>query len=487
MHAQCIVFILAVMVAAAPVAARPVLQDAIVKIYTSSAVPDYYNPWTMMSSVQGTGSGCVIAGRKILSNAHVVSYQTFVQVRKHGDPRRYTARVLSVSHAADLAILTVEDPGFFDGIEPLELGDLPDPQDEVVVYGFPLGGDTLSITKGVLSRMEHQIYSHSSANLLAGQIDAAINPGNSGGPVLKDGRIVGVVMQGMTQAENIGYMVPVNIIRHFFRDLEDGTLHGIPGLGVHMQGLENPAMKKRFGLDHDVSGLLVTKVVPGSASDGILKPDDILLSVDGHAVADDGTVEYRSHQRTSMGYFIQEKQIADQVLLEVWREGTTVQVPLTLTRAQEKDLLIPDDEYDVMPSYYIYGGAVFCPLTRNLLKRWGGNWVRSAPPELVALLSDNIPEREDQQIVMLLKFMPADVNEGYHNVAYWIVDAVNDQPINNMRELIHAIEAGPENEFVEIESPTGGKIVFDRRAAAESHRKILSIYKIAEDRSGDLR
>jgi S1-C subfamily serine protease len=435
--------------------ARADISDSIVKIYTSSSVPDYYNPWTMMSAMQGTGSGSVIAGNKILSNAHVIGYETFVQVRKHGDARRYQARVVSVSHEADLAILTVDDPDFFTGIKPLELGELPESQDEVLVYGFPLGGDTLSITKGVMSRIEHQTYSHSSVGLLAGQIDAAINPGNSGGPVMKDGKLVGVVMQGFTQAENIGYMVPVNVIEHFFNDIKDGTYHGIPSLGVVMQNLENPALKRRCGMDEDRTGMLINQVLVGSPSEGVLKPGDVVLSIDGHAVADDGTIEFRPRQRTSASYYVQQKQIGESLPLEVWRDAEVVPVTVALNRPLWEDWLIPLDQYDVLPSYYIYGGAVFSPLTKNLLKRWGGNWYRSAPLDLVALLSENLPERLDQEVVMVLKFLPADVNQGYHQVAYWIIEKVNGEPIYNMKDLIQRIESDDGSGFVELTSSSG--------------------------------
>ncbi len=469
-------------------AAREMLQDAIVKIYTSSSVPDYYNPWSMLSSTQGTGSGCIIAGRKILSNAHVVSYQTFVQVRRHGDARRYTARVVHVSHTADLAILTVDDPDFFEGIEPLVLGELPETQDEVFVHGFPMGGDTLSITKGVISRIEHQTYAHSGIALLAGQIDAAINPGNSGGPVLSaDGKIVGVVMQGMTQADNIGYMVPVNVIRHFFNDLEDGTYDGIPSLGISMQNLENPALKRQCGMDEDRTGLLINHILPGSPATGLLQPDDILLSVEGRIIADDGTIEFRPRQRTSASFFLQEKQVGETIHLEVWRDGAVVPVTVTLTRPLWLDWLIPLDEYDVLPTYYIYGGAVFCPLTKNLLKRWGANWFRNAPPDLVARFMRNLPEREDQQVVMILKFLPSDVNQGYHQIANWVVEEVDGKPVFNMHELIQQIEADSrEDGFVELRSAGGGRIVFDRALAEASHATIMRIYRIPQDRSADL-
>ena len=213
------------------------VKAAIVKIYTIHDVPDYYNPWSMKGPFGSTGSGCVIKGRKILTNAHVVSDKTFIQVRRYGDAKKYEARVLSVSHAADLALLTVNDPAFFEGVTPLDFGDLPRTREEILVYGFPLGGDTLSTTKGVVSRIEHQTYTHSSDSFLAVQIDAALNPGNSGGPAINDGKIVGVAMQVISQASNIGYIVPVPIINHFLRDLEDGRYNGFPSIGVVMQGM----------------------------------------------------------------------------------------------------------------------------------------------------------------------------------------------------------------------------------------------------------
>lgn len=476
----------AIVLLATVLSVRADISDAIVKIYTSSSVPDYYNPWTMLGAMQGTGSGCIIEGNKILSNAHVVGYQTFVQVRRHGDARRYQARVVSVSHEADLAILTVDDPDFFAGVTPIALGELPETQDEVLVYGFPLGGDTLSITKGVISRIEHQTYSHSSIPLLAGQIDAAINPGNSGGPVIRDGKLVGVVMQGFTQAENIGYMVPVTVVRHFFADIDDGTYHGIPSLGVALQNLENPALKKRCGMDEDQTGVLVTHVLAGSPSEGVLRRGDVILSAGGRAIADDGTIEFRPRQRTSAGLVVQERQIGDALELEVWRDGRIQPVSVTLSRPLWEDWLIPLDQYDVLPSYYIYGGAVFVPLTKNLLKRWGGNWYRSAPLDLVALLSDNLPEKPGDQVLMILKFLPADVNQGYHEIANWRVDQVNGERVTTMRELIDRIERDDGNAFVELESPTGSIVVLDKAKAAASHDAILGIYRIAADRSPDL-
>ncbi len=186
-----------------------------VKVYTIYSEYDYDMPWQISRQGEKSGSGCIISGKRILTNAHVVADQTFVQVKRAGEAKKYMAEVEFVAHDCDLAVLKVSDDSFFTGVEPIEIGNLPKMGDKVAVYGFPEGGDELCITEGVVSRVEYQNYAHSGAYLLACQIDAAINPGNSGGPVIKNGEIVGIAFQRRTSGENIGYMIPAPVINHF--------------------------------------------------------------------------------------------------------------------------------------------------------------------------------------------------------------------------------------------------------------------------------
>ena len=127
-------------------------KQAIVKIYVVAKIPNYPEPWA--SSIRRTsGSGAIISGNRILTNAHVVANQTFLEVQRYGERKRYIAKVLSVSHQADMALLEVDDKEFFKDVKPLELGELPYIEQKVVVYGFPMGGSTLSATTGVVSRI----------------------------------------------------------------------------------------------------------------------------------------------------------------------------------------------------------------------------------------------------------------------------------------------------------------------------------------------
>jgi len=461
------------------------VREAIVKVYTVSNSPDYYNPWSMQGPRSSSGSGCIIEGSLILTNAHVVSNQTFLQVRKYGDTQRYSAQVVAVSHLTDLALLTVEDLNFFEGEPALSLGELPETQQEVLVYGFPMGGDMLSITKGVISRIEHQPYVHSSNVFLAGQIDAAINPGNSGGPVLVDDKIVGVVMAGIPSAQNIGYMVPVPIIRHFFQDLEDGIYDGYPSLGISIQDMENEGLREYYQMETEMSGVLINQIVPGSPADGKLKIGDVLLAIEDYTIGNDGTIEFRTNERTHLNYVIQQKQISEDIKLTFLREGEREEVKVNLSRSLKKDRLVPMEQYETLPSYYIYGGLVFCPLTKDLLNIWGSQWAQSAPRELVCQLLNNIPEKEDQQIVILLKALAAEVNQGYQNVNTWVVDRVNGEKIWNMHDLVEKIENSQEP-YIIFEDQWNKKVILDKEKVTESSQEILETYRIPLDRSEDL-
>ncbi len=462
------------------------IRQAVVKVYAAYNEPDYYNPWSMKGPRTRSGSGAVIDGGLIITNAHIVSDVTFLQVRRYGDNKRYEAYVHAVQHQSDLAIVKVVDASFFDGIEPLKFGALPDAHQEVSVYGYPLGGDALSITKGVVSRIEHRPYVHSSSYLLAGQIDAAINPGSSGGPVIADGRIVGITMQSIPQAQNIGYMVPVPIVERFLEHAAAGDLQGFPGLGLVKQGMENADLRRYYLMEPDQTGMLITDVVPGSPSDGNIFPGDVLLTIGSYQVFNDGTVEFRPRERTSLSYVVQKRRIGETVTVSILREGEILSLDILLASPADDHLLVPLEQYDVLPTYYIYGGFVFSPLSKNLLRIWGDNWFNIAPVDVVSLYLNGIPQFPGEQVIVISRVLSADINDGYQDVFFWIVDQVNGIPVRSMEQLIELIEENTGSHTI-LENTRGRKIILDHGKAASAHQRILSLYRISHDRSADLR
>ena len=177
------------------------MSESVVKIFCIHSEPAFNQPWTKRRQTSSTSSGFAIPGRRILTNAHSVDHHVSVKCRRRGSDAKVVARVLAVGVECDLALIAVDDDEFWRGLEGVKMcRSLPRLQESVSVCGFPLGGDTLSVTSGVVSRCETTSYVHSGtgSELCAIQIDASINSGNSGGPVFNGrGECVGVAFQSM--------------------------------------------------------------------------------------------------------------------------------------------------------------------------------------------------------------------------------------------------------------------------------------------------
>lgn len=484
-QALCVIIAFSIGALSPPFAASDVRQ-ALVKIYAVENRPDYDNPWNRKGPKSYTGSGAILPGNRILTNAHVIRDQTFLQVRRHGQAHQTTATVLAVAHDADLALLSVADAAFFEGVTPLRLGSLPHIQDPVTVYGFPIGGDTLSTTSGVVSRIEHRFYAHSALRLLAVQLDAAINNGNSGGPVLVDQNLVGVVMQAMDAADNIGYMVPAPVIQHVLSDIEDGRYDGFPELGIHAQSLDNTSVKRLMRMPLEQSGVLITQVIPGASAHGHLLAGDILIGLGGQAIGDNGTVAFRPGERTHLADLIQRHQVGDTVSAEVIRAGVRHTVRIPLVSALGTTDLVSGWRYDQQPSYYIYGGLVFCPLTQDYLRTWGKRWADRAPAELLSLYQQGVRTAPDEEVVIVMKVLSSELNTGYDSWVNQRITAVNHHPIRNLRDLVTQVEQS-QAPFITFETSRRYQLVIDRERAAATHQSLLQTYAIPKDRSPDVR
>ena len=137
------------------------LRQSVVKVMTVSDPPDYEQPWQTLGASSATGSGAVVEtlqGPRILTNAHVVEDATFIEIRRYGQDRKVVAEVVGYGEECDLALLSIDDRSFFKGVKPIPLGGLPSLGEPVTVLGFPIGGERLSVTEGVVSRLELTTY-----------------------------------------------------------------------------------------------------------------------------------------------------------------------------------------------------------------------------------------------------------------------------------------------------------------------------------------
>jgi S1-C subfamily serine protease len=446
------------------------IEESIVKIYTVSKIPNYATPWN--SSIRrSSGSGAIIDGNRILTNAHVVANQTFIEVKRHGDTKRYEAKVEFISHQVDLAILTLKENIFFKDTKSLSFGSLPIIQQEVTVYGFPMGGNTLSVSTGIVSRIEHTKYAHSREIFLSIQIDAAVNPGSSGGPALSDGKIVGVVMQQLSNSQNIGYLVPIEIVKHFLEDIKDKKYDGFPHIGITTEMMENETLRDVHNMDKNSTGVLLVDISEKSPAFNKLKKGDVILSIDNKKIENDGTLEFRHHQFTSYKYLVDKKQVGEDITMKILRDTKFIDINITLNNIADDNLLVNTVAFDVMPKYFIYGGYVFTPLSRNLLmssrstllplRKSAGEWVKE----------------DREEVVILLKVLASKISRGDHNFALWIVDKVNGQKFKNFKEFWQIIK-GFNGKYIIIENDDGTKIAIDRKKALDIKQEILTNYSI---------
>ncbi|KAJ4810393.1 protease Do-like protein [Rhynchospora pubera] len=464
-------------------AAIELALDSVVKVFTVSSSPNYFLPWQNKAQRESMGSGFVIPGRRIVTNAHVVADHTFVLVRKHGSPTKYKAEVQAVGHECDLALLSVENKEFWEGMHFLELGDIPFLQEAVAVVGYPQGGDNISVTKGVVSRVEPTQYAHGAAQLMAIQIDAAINPGNSGGPAMMGDKVAGVAFQNLSGAENIGYIIPVPIIKHFIAGIEEkGKYVGFCSLGLACQPTENSQLREHFRMRPDTTGVIINKINPLSDAAKVLKKDDVVLSFDGVPIANDGTVPFRNRERITFDHLVSMKKPGEKAILKVLRDGIEHELSISVRPLQP---LVPVHQFDKLPSYYIFAGFIFVPLTQPYLHEYGEDWYNTSPRKLCEKALRELPNKPGEQLVILSQVLMDDINTGYERLSELQVKKVNGVEVENLKHLCRLVE-GCQDESLKFDLDEGRVIVLNYKNAKLATSRILKRHRIPTAMSSDL-
>jgi S1-C subfamily serine protease len=409
-----------------------------IRIIKTSVSPDYNLPWIMKDPETSAGSGAIIKGGYILTNAHVVSDATYIQVKKESDPQMYEASIVYIGHDCDLALLKAKDEKFYRNTVELEFGGIPELQSRVTTFGYPMGGSRISITEGITSRIEIGEYSHSgSVSFLMIQTDAAINPGNSGGPVMQNNRIVGVAFQASANSDNIGYMIPVPVIEHFLGDIRDGKYDGFPTLGVFTETLDNISYRRFLGMNDGQSGVLVSIVIPGGGAEQKLEPGDVILAIDSVPIANDGTITFMQG-RIFYSYIIDRKQIGEEVAINVLRDKKIVRVSYRLRSYPSRISWF--NEFETLPRYCIFGGLVFQNLSKEYLMTWD-KWWQTADRRLLYYysyhLSDNLyPARKE--FVVLNRVLPDESNTYLSDVHDRVIDTINGMKILSLADVVEA-------------------------------------------------
>ena len=450
------------------------IRKSICRINNTAQEFNYRVPWLPGQMSGGSGTGWVVKANRLMTNAHVVSNAKLLTVEKENDPKKYVATVEFIAHDCDLAQLKVEDPDFWKDTKPLDLGPVPEIESSVSVYGYPIGGERMSVTKGIVSRIDFRTYAHSVMDShLCIQIDAAINPGNSGGPVMQQGKVVGVAFQGLggADAQNVGYMIPTPVIGHFLKDIADGHYDRYMDLSIATFPLMNAAHRRALGLPEDDRGLAVTTVGSASVCAGKLRSGDVLLRIDGLDIQSDGMVELEG-ERMQMAEVAERKYKGDKVKFEVWRDKKIVTEEVTFERAWPYTHQATSYE---PPKYVVFGGLLFQPMNRNLVATYQFANLRVFH-HFAHFIEEELYKERDE-VIVLTALLPDPINTYLDEFREGIIRKVNGTAIRNVKELAAAFTKQADEYVIEFEGH-GRPLVLQRTDLEAARARIRQRYNV---------
>ncbi len=457
------------------------VRRAVVQVFNQNNEVNFQYPWQNGNINASYGSGVIISGNRILTNAHVVDNSLQLQVRKVGSDTKFLASVKFISDERDLALLEVEDKHFFDDTKPMQLGELPQLGDEVTTYGFPVGGSQLGITRGIVSRIDYDVYAHSGYPNLVCQIDAAINPGASGGPAIVNGKLAGLNFQGLQNANNVGYVVPAPVIQSFLKDIGKGNVSGVPEMAIVIQPMENAQLRQRYGLSEKSGGVLVTSLSGLEKERNLVRVDDVLVAIDGQSVGDDGTVRFAGADRIDSNILIAQKQIGEHVSLQIIRDGKPLTIDYPLAYTLKDARIVPGHQSNFVPDYEVIGGLVLVEVNEDLLRSW-----KFVPPsiELKRFEYRRTGKDVNDRLLLVVSVLPDDINIGYSKARFAVLTKVNGSPVRNLKELREKLQ--PETKGREKASdylrlsfaPHDNQVVFSRKELANRMPTIAKRYGV---------
>ncbi len=425
----------------------------------------------------------------MLTNGHSVTYASQVQLKRRGDDERFTAKVVSVGTECDTAVLDVADEEFWSGVDPLELGAaLPELQQSLYVLGYPIGGESLAILTGVVSRVGMTHYSFGSSSLLALQTDAAINSGNSGGPVLDvNGQVCGIAFQSFSGdiAQSIGYVIPSSVVRHFLDDVHrNGRYTGFPSLNMTWQEMDSKALKKAYGLGPHDKGVLVRRVTAAAAEASHLRVDDIILAIDGVTVGSDGTVPFRHGERVHFNHLVTKRFIGDEIRVEISRGGERRTVTFPLSPYLH---LVPPHTAEQKPSFFLCGGLVFTACSDQYLSSRFGS-VGNAPVRLMHESFYGLKTAPDEQLVVLSNVLACEATMGYDatlGIRDSAVVAFNGTQVTNLVHLARMV-GECEEEYLRFDMESGRVLILETAAARAATADVMDQNNVGAAMSRDV-
>jgi S1-C subfamily serine protease len=420
-----------------------------VRLHVTYQENNYSSPWKQKKAGSRSGYGCVLSSRRILTTADIVKDSTMIKLEKPDGKKFYPGRVEVIDYNVDLAVVSVEDESFFDGLNPVEI----DPGirvDQPVKFLVMENSNKIRAVPGEIVKISVENYFLGPDKYLT--YGAAVNFEDRGGgwsePVFSQGKLIGITMS-YSGKKQYATIIPASLISRFLAaDLPGGYI-GFPHHGFIGVGVRDPVFREYLHLPPAGGGLYISSIYPGSSADGVLKEGDVLLSAAGFPIDVDGY--YKNPDWGSIDYrdlFSRLHSPGEKIEVEIFRGGETLKKKIKLSRFDRSDYLIPPYSSGDSPEYLIVGGLIFQELTADYLKEWGENWQTKANKKFLYYYTyySRRPEPGRRRVVILNKILPDRINLGYQGKADLVLAEVNDRPISVIGDVEEALNH-PEDGF----------------------------------------
>ncbi len=452
------------------------LRAGIVSVRVTGQDWNWRAPWEKQPPWTRTVTGLVVPGRRILVASTAFGNHLLVEAQKLGSEERAVARVTLLDQEGPLALITVDDPGFWQGLSPLPLVKQVPMEGAVTIHRWQPG--LLDAYPGSVRQVRAGRHGLSQTTLLTLDVTCGTDGLGESEVVIADGQVAGL-LTGRSGDTYTAIAAPV--LAQFLEGADRNDWRGFARAGLAWQDLTNPALRAALGLEPGEAGVRLTHVVPNGSAAGVLKPGDVLLELGGFKLDPTGRYQHPVYGPMLFALLFSEgRQPGDTLTAKVLRDGKRLELTLPLRRMLVEDDVVPPYIYGRGPDYVIAGGLVFQELTRPYLSVWG-DWTRRAPPRLlIAVDRDALAPDAPHRFVLLSTVLPDTANLGYQDLHDVIVRKVNGRAIGSLDDLRQALAhpTGP-YQVVELLPGQGARwIVIDAEEAKAAVARLQQAYGV---------
>ncbi len=454
------------------------LRAGVVRVLVSGQEWNWKTPWAKQPPWNRPIMGLVVTGRRILCASPAFGNHLLVEVQKHGEDARTAGRVVLTDPEGPLALIEVDDPAFWEDLEPLPLADPVPREGDVSILRWRASG-VFDSYPGSVRQVRSGRHGLSRTHILTLDVATGADALGSSEVIVADEVVVGVLTARSGDTWS-GIASPV--LARFVEDAAAGEWRGFPRGGFAWQNLTNPALRESLGLNEDERGVRITRVLPHGSLAGAVQAGDVILEMDGISIDAAGHYEHPIYGRMLFALLFSDGRRPGDVLdLRILRDGERLEIPVPLRRIRADADRIPPYVYGHGPNYTVVGGLVFQEFTIPYLTAFG-DWQRRAPPRLLIAQEreSNMPSDERPRIILLSSVLPDAANLGYEGVRNVIVERVNGRTIGSMDDLREAF-AHPEGRFHVVELLPGSppeRLVVDVAEAEGAAERIRAAYGV---------